>query len=105
MARPLLVLATLGALMAAGNAAAQKGDKELGEYLSTECVTCHQVSGRYDGIPPIIGWPEGTFVEIMGEYKSRKRDHAVMQTIAARLSEEEIAALAAYFHGLGPDKK
>jgi cytochrome c len=74
----------------------------FGEYLSSECVTCHQVSGRYDGIPPIIGWPEESFVEIMNEYRQKKRPNAVMQTLAARLSDEELAALAAYFGALTP---
>jgi cytochrome c2 len=23
------------------------GDRALGEYLSSECVTCHQLSGKY----------------------------------------------------------
>ena len=78
------------------------GDRALGQYLSSECVTCHQISGRFDGIPPIVGWPETAFVEIMNEYKSKKRNHAVMQTIAGRLSPEEIAALAAYFGSVAP---
>ena len=77
-----------------------KGDREFGQYLSAECVTCHQVSGRFDGIPPIIGWPENVFVEIMGEYKTHKRENAVMRTLAERLNDEEIAALAAYFASL-----
>ena len=51
--------------------AAAQGDKALGEYLSSECVTCHQLSGRYQGIPPIIGWPEASFVEIMNEYRCK----------------------------------
>ena len=78
------------------------GDRALGQYLSSECVTCHQLSGRFDGIPPIVGWPEDSFVEIMNDYKSKKRNHAVMQTIAGRLSPEEIAALAAYFGSVAP---
>jgi cytochrome c553 len=78
------------------------GDRAFGQYLSSECVTCHQVSGRFDGIPPIVGWPEDSFVEIMNEYKSKKRNHAVMQTIAGRLSPDEIAALAAYFGSVAP---
>ena len=49
------------------------GDRALGEYLSSECVTCHQLSGRYQGIPPIVGWPEASFVEIMNEYRDKKR--------------------------------
>jgi cytochrome c553 len=78
------------------------GDRALGQYLSSECVTCHQVSGRFDGIPPIVGWPEDSFVQIMNEYKTKTRNHAVMQTIAGRLSPEEIAALAAYFGSIVP---
>ncbi|MGD9925144.1 MAG: cytochrome c [Pseudorhodoplanes sp.] len=78
------------------------GDRALGQYLSSECVTCHQLSGRFDGIPPIVGWPEESFVEIMNEYKTKKRNHAVMQTIAGRLSPDEIAALAAYFGSVAP---
>ena len=46
--------------------------------------------------------PEASFVEIMNEYKSKKRNHAVMQTIAGRLSQDEIAALAAYFGSVKP---
>jgi cytochrome c553 len=73
------------------------GDRALGEYLSSECVTCHQLSGRYQGIPPIVGWPEQSFVEIMNEYRDKRRANPVMQTIAGKFSNEEVAALAAYF--------
>jgi len=78
-------------------AALAEGDRALGEYLSSECVTCHQLSGKYQGIPPIVGWPEQSFVEIMDEYRQKKRDNPVMQTIAGKFSRDEIAALAAYF--------
>ena len=81
---------------------ATAGDRALGEYLSSECVTCHQLSGRHQGIPPIVGWPENSFVEIMDEYRSKRRSNAVMQTIAGKFSGEEIAALAAYFGSLKP---
>ena len=76
------------------------GDRALGQYLSSECVTCHQLSGRFDGIPPIIGWPDESFVQIMNEYRNKERQNPVMQTIAGKLSPEEIAALAAYFGSL-----
>jgi cytochrome c553 len=95
-----LVLA-LAAGLASAPAEAQ-GDKALGEYLSSECVTCHQLSGRYQGIPPIVWWPEQSFVEIMEEYRSKKRNNPVMQTIAAKFSKDEIAALAAYFGSVKP---
>ena len=79
-----------------------EGDRALGEYLSSECVTCHQLTGRYQGIPPIVGWPEKSFVEIMDEYRSKRRSNPVMQTIAGKFSSEEVAALAAYLGSLKP---
>ena len=75
-----------------------KGDPEFGEYLSGECVTCHQASGANKGIPSIVGWPREDFVIAMHAYKNKKREHPVMRMIAGRLSAEEIAGLAAYFN-------
>ena len=74
------------------------GDRELGQYLSTECVTCHRTSGQpMPGIPQIAGWPEDQFIAAMNAYKAKQRDNPVMQTVAGRLGAEDIAALAAYF--------
>jgi cytochrome c553 len=92
--------AVAAALLLVARPAASVGDRGLGEYLSSECVTCHQLSGKYEGIPPIIGWPEAIFIQAMNEYRSKQRSNPVMQTIAGRLNNEEIAALAAYFGSL-----
>lgn len=73
------------------------GDPEYGEYLATECTTCHQVDGDYDGIPSIIGWSMEDFVIAMHAYKRKIRPHPVMQMMAGRLSDEEIAAVAVFF--------
>ena len=94
--------AAAAALLAALTVPARAADRAFGEYLSSECVACHQLSGRYQGIPPIVGWPEQSFVEIMEEYRSKKRSNPVMQTIAGKFSKDEIAALAAYFGGVKP---
>lgn len=74
-----------------------KGDPEFGEYLAAECTSCHQASGKVSGIPAITGWPEEDFVAAMHGYRSKLRPHPVMQMMAGRLSNDEIAALAAYF--------
>lgn len=79
---------------------ALEGDPEYGEYLASECQTCHQVSGVNDGIPGISGWPSDDFVVAMHAYKRKLRPHPVMQMMAGRLSDDEIAALAAYFMDL-----
>lgn len=79
---------------------ALKGDPDYGEYLSSECLTCHQSDGSAEGIPSITQWPEEDFVIAMHAYKRKLRPHPVMQMMAGRLNDEEIAALAAYFKGL-----
>jgi cytochrome c len=79
---------------------ALKGDPEYGEYLASECLTCHQPDGSADGIPAITRWQEEDFVVAMHAYKRKLRPHPVMQMMAGRLNDEEIAALAAYFKDL-----
>lgn len=74
-----------------------KGDPEYGAYLSSECQTCHQKDGSDQGIPSIVNWPEEDFVVAMHAYKQKLRPHPVMQMMAGRLTNDEIAALAAYF--------
>lgn len=76
---------------------ALKGDPEYGEYLSSECTTCHQADGSDQGIPSITGWPVEDFVVAMHAYKQKLRPHPVMQMMASRFNNDEIAALAAYF--------
>ena len=76
-----------------------------GEYLSGACVTCHQLSGTDNGIPPIVGWDEKAFISTMMSYKTKERDHQVMVMIATPLTKEEIEALAAYFATIKPKKQ
>jgi len=85
---------------AAGTANA--GDPAFGQYLSSECVTCHRVDGQDKGIPAIVGWPSDQFVAVLKSYKAKDRDNQIMQTIAGRLSDDEMAALAAYYGSLKP---
>ena len=90
-------LTPLSAFLIATPMAHAAGDVAYGEYLSSQCVTCHQASGADKGIPSITGWPHDSFKTVMHAYRNKARAHPVMQMIAGRLSNEEIAALAAYF--------
>lgn len=74
---------------------------DLGEYLSGECTACHQLSGKSDGIPAITGWPAESFELVMLAYKEGERDHALMQTVARRFSEDDFKALAVFFEKQG----
>lgn len=83
-------------------AVGRAGDIAFGEYLAGECVTCHRADGFSQGIPAIVGLPERQFLDALAEYRDRRRANPVMQTVAARLSKDEMAALAAYFATLKP---
>lgn len=76
------------------------GDRDYGEYLGAECLACHRRDGSASGVPSITGWPVEVFVTAMHAYKTRARSNPVMQTMAGRLSDEEIASLALYFSEL-----
>lgn len=104
-ARKPMGLALLGGafLLLAGRPVEAAGDRALGAYLAAECTGCHQLSGGgTGGIPPITGWPEPQFVAAFEAYGRKERDNPAMQAVAARLSRDEIAALAAYFGALPP---
>ena len=102
----LALAQTPAAATAAGAAkSVGKGDRELGEYLSNQCTTCHQLSGKSAGaIPPIVGWPENQFVAVIQSYKEGVRDNETMRTISHRFTNEEIDALASYFGSITPAK-
>jgi len=73
-----------------------EGDVPYGEYLSSECTACH-IGADGEGIPSIRGLAPSVFISSMAAYRSGEREHQVMNMVSARLGDEEIAALAAYF--------
>ena len=72
-------------------------DVGYGEYLSGECVTCHSQKGVDKGIPVINGLDAEVFAAVMHSYKTGDIQHPVMQMVAGRLDDEQIASLAVYF--------
>jgi len=93
----------IASLLAAGACVATLAhaneDIEYGAYLSSECVTCHhrQENGK---IPSLDGRPLQEIAAHLSAFKSGARQSSVMQQIAARLSDAEVMALAAYFASL-----
>ena len=70
------------------------GDAEYGEYLASECTGCHR-DGAED-IPSLDGLGTEDVVYALHAYRVGEREHQVMQMVASRLGDEEIAALAAH---------
>jgi cytochrome c len=92
--RGALAISVIGLTGATAQAA---GDFELGRYLASECMTCHRSATAASTIPNIFGMAAPVFTDILRAYRAKQLPNPVMQNIAARLSDEEIASLALYF--------
>ena len=72
-------------------------DSEFGRYLAAECLTCHRTATATTTIPNIFGMAAPRFTTLIKAYRDKQLPNPVMQNIASRLKDDEIAALAAYF--------
>lgn len=87
-------------LLAIGTAQAA-GDVAAGKAKAAVCAGCHGANGQ--GIPPnpaLRGKSEDQLLQALKDFKSGKRDNAVMKGIAAGLTDQDMANLAAYFASL-----
>ena len=81
----------------------KNADIAYGEYLAGECVTCHR-SGSTDGsIPNIAGVNAKIIASALHSFQTKERENKVMQLVAERLDDEQIASLAVYFASLTSD--
>jgi cytochrome c553 len=56
-----------------------------------------QIGNGYDGYSNIFGVAESSLANVIKAYRNKRLPNAVMQNIAGRLTDDEIAALALYF--------
>ena len=50
--------------------------------------------------PKLAGGDQAKFIQAMNDYKSGKKDNAMMKNAAGQLSPDDIANLAAYYASL-----
>ena len=84
-------------IASSGACLAQKGDLEFGRYLATECLTCHRGGTAGGAIPNIFGMAEAKFATLVKAYRNKQLPNPVMQSVASRLKDDEIDALAHFF--------
>lgn len=74
------------------------GDAAKGATLAASCGGCHGANGEGMGPnPKLAGLAEADFIKAMKEYKDGTRDNALMKGLAAPLSDQDLADLAAYY--------
>ncbi|OIQ25489.1 cytochrome c [uncultured Vibrio sp.] len=84
---------------------AMAGDVAVGKAKSAMCAACHGADGMamIPGYPHLKGQNEQYLISSITAYKNKERNggqSAVMQPMAAALSDEDIANLAAYYSSL-----
>ena len=77
------------------------GDVQAGKAKAASCGACHGANGQ--GVPPnpaLAGQSEDQLLQEMKDYKSGKRDNAIMKGLMGPLSDQDMANLAAYYASL-----
>lgn len=83
--------------------AAPKGDAAAGAKKISMCIGCHAIPGYKASFPsvyrvPMISGQSGAYIEAaLQAYRKGDRSHPTMRGIAAGLSDQDIADLAAYY--------
>lgn len=79
------------------------GDPEAARGKVSMCIGCHGIAGYKASfpevyhVPKIAGQNAGYIEAALNEYKKGSRSHPTMDAIAASLSDQDIADLAAYY--------
>jgi cytochrome c len=87
-------------VLAPGLSLGLAADLAYGDYLASECVTCHRSPVDDGAIPAIVGLATPYFVNALRDYRAGRRINPVMQNVARSLDDAQIEALAAYFGSL-----
>ena len=107
MIKTTLLATALAAVLVAPAAMAQgsspAGNAAKGRDKTQMCQGCHGIEGWRTAfpevyhVPKIGGQHEAYLAKALQEYKSGERSHPSMRGIAASLSDQDIADLAAYY--------
>ena len=103
----LLSLAISLAAMLVAIPAAQAQDAKAGEKKVAMCIGCHGIPGyqasfpEIHKVPMIAGQNAKYIVSSLTAYKKGDRKHPTMRSIAATLTDQDMADVAAYYEQQG----
>jgi cytochrome c553 len=101
--KKLFVLIALASLAQVSAAADVKGDATAAKNKVAMCVGCHGIPGYKASFPEVYrvpmlgGQSEKYIIAALNAYKKGERKHPSMVGIAAGLSDQDIADVAAYY--------
>ena len=104
MKLPMLVaLVALVAPLAASAQGTPAGNARAGSQKNAMCSGCHGIQGWRTAYPEVYSVPKiggqhpAYIVKALQEYRAGERSHPSMRAIAASLSDQDMADLAAYY--------
>ena len=89
--------------VASAGLAAEAGDPAAGQKKNSMCAGCHGIPGYKSVFPEVYSVPKlggqqaAYIVKALQAYKAGDRTHPSMRAIAAGLSDQDMADLAAYY--------
>ena len=99
----LLHMVSVCTLSICSGALAAEGDPAAGKGKTSMCVGCHGIGGYKTVFPEVYHVPKlggqhaAYLVKALQDYKAGNRSHPAMRAIAAGLSDQDMADLAAYY--------
>lgn len=107
MKKALSLLLALAGFASLASAQAVQGDAKAGEKKNAMCIGCHGIPGYQASFPqvyrvPMISGQNGKYIaSALDAYRKGDRKHPSMRGVAASLSDQDIADLAAYYEKHG----
>jgi sulfide dehydrogenase cytochrome subunit len=101
MAKHTMTLALIGGALALGLSSGAMAETATGKMLAETCAGCHGTNGNSVGpaSPSIAAMDPVVFVDTMIAFAEDETYSTIMGRIARGYSEEELEAMAEYFHG------
>jgi cytochrome c553 len=99
MMKKMLLTAVIGMTLAMSTSLMAAGNIAAGKSKAVMCAACHGADGNSpsDMFPKLAGQGEAYLVKQLIEFKSGVRSNAVMASMVAALSEQDMADIAAYY--------
>lgn len=97
------VIAAVALSVAAAAVDAADGNATAGQQKTAMCEGCHGIPGYKTAFPSVYSVPKlggqhaSYLAKALHAYKSGERSHPTMRAIAAGLSDQDMADLAAYY--------
>lgn len=97
--KPIFVLTVSAALMIPAAASLAEGNPAAGKEKAAACAGCHGPDGNSTSpqFPRLAGQYADYLARALKEYQTGERSNPIMKGMAASLSAEDIADVAAYF--------